>query len=308
MHFINTLNKISAFVAVATALQIQSNNPAFQNAGRQGCISAASNDVGASVVINNCTTETTSEHNENWDFTPFSSGVNSTPRSLKIFGDKCLDVTNGINTDGTKLQIWTCVDGNTNQQWISVTDFTFQWAGTNKCIDLTDGNINPGTRLQLWTCDSSNSNQQWSALDLVTTEPPPPPSPPVLLLANGGPPHIAGLCLAASSDTDGASVGLAVWDDPTRTFPDGNITWVLPVPGATGQIKTFDGTKCLDVRDGDSTNGNSLQIWSCIEGNDNQLWNMDLDGSFGKLISWAGRNKCVNVRNGYFVPGNEVCF
>lgn len=34
-----------------------------------------------------------------------------------IFGNKCLDVTNGLTVDGTKLQIWTCTSGNTNQQF-----------------------------------------------------------------------------------------------------------------------------------------------------------------------------------------------
>ncbi|KAJ7689083.1 hypothetical protein B0H14DRAFT_3532941 [Mycena olivaceomarginata] len=45
--------------------------------------------------------------------------------------------------------------------WISVTDGTFQWAGTNKYIDLTDGKITDGNVLQIHTCDSKNTNQQW---------------------------------------------------------------------------------------------------------------------------------------------------
>jgi hypothetical protein len=74
---------------------------------------------------------------------------------------ECIDVTGGVNADGTKLQIWTCTEGNTNQQWISVSDFTFQWSGTNKCIDLSDGKITDGNQLQIWTCDDRNANQQW---------------------------------------------------------------------------------------------------------------------------------------------------
>jgi hypothetical protein len=70
-------------------------------------------------------------------------------------------VKDGVNADGTKLQIWSCVQGSKNQQWISLTDSTFQWSGTNKCIDLSDGKITDGNVLQLWTCDSNNSNQKW---------------------------------------------------------------------------------------------------------------------------------------------------
>ena len=49
---------------------------------------------------------------------------------------QCLDVTNGVNEDGTKLQIWTCIAGNTNQMWNANADGTYTWAGTNKYDDL----------------------------------------------------------------------------------------------------------------------------------------------------------------------------
>ncbi|KAJ7493560.1 ricin B lectin domain-containing protein [Mycena latifolia] len=128
------------------------------NAGIQGCISAADNEDGSPLVIHDCNTEDTA--NQDWQLS-FFTRQNAGPQSITVFGDKCIDVTGGVNADGTKLQIWTCTAGNTNQQWISVTDFTLQWAGTDKCIDLTDGKITDGTPLQIWTCDSSNANQKW---------------------------------------------------------------------------------------------------------------------------------------------------
>ncbi|KAJ6578665.1 ricin B lectin domain-containing protein, partial [Mycena vulgaris] len=129
------------------------------NAGFQGCISAADNEDGASVSIHDCSTGEAA--NKNWTVS-FYEGQNAVgPQQLKVFGNKCLDVTSGTNTDGVALQIWTCSAGNTNQQWISLPDQTFQWAGTNKCIDLRDGKIADGTELQIWTCDSKNNNQQW---------------------------------------------------------------------------------------------------------------------------------------------------
>jgi hypothetical protein len=70
-------------------------------------------------------------------------------------------VKDGVNADGTKLQIWSCVENSKNQQWISVTDGTFQWSGTNKCTDPTDGKITDGNVLQIYTCDSKNANQKW---------------------------------------------------------------------------------------------------------------------------------------------------
>ncbi|KAH8827045.1 hypothetical protein DL96DRAFT_1229413, partial [Flagelloscypha sp. PMI_526] len=35
-------------------------------------------------------------------------------------GNLCLDVTNGSNTNGAKLQVWTCFPENTNQRWSHV--------------------------------------------------------------------------------------------------------------------------------------------------------------------------------------------
>ena len=79
---------------------------------------------------------------------------------------QCLDVKDGVNADGTKLQLWSCVDGNTNQLWIPVGPGLgiYEWVGTNKCIDLTDGITTNGNPIQIWTCDTNlvNDNQKWA--------------------------------------------------------------------------------------------------------------------------------------------------
>jgi hypothetical protein len=62
--------------------------------------------LGASVTIQKCT----ADDNQRWDF-------DGTDGVLKIFGNKCLDVPNGDDKDGTRLQIRTCGNGDTNQQW-----------------------------------------------------------------------------------------------------------------------------------------------------------------------------------------------
>jgi len=36
---------------------------------------------------------------------------------VQVFGNKCLDVTDGVNADGVKMQIWSCWGQNPNQQW-----------------------------------------------------------------------------------------------------------------------------------------------------------------------------------------------
>lgn len=102
------------------------------------CLAAASNTDGAQVVIQTCT----GAANQKWVFTG---------GSVRVFGDKCLDVTEGINQDGTKLQIWTCTaTGSINQSWYyNKWDNNLSWTGRGKCVDLTDGNQADGNRVSL---------------------------------------------------------------------------------------------------------------------------------------------------------------
>lgn len=73
---------------------------------------------------------------------------------------QCINVQDGVNTDGTKLQIDACVEGNKNQEWVFVNS-TLQWSSTDKCIEPTDGNITDGNTVEINTCDSHNPNQKW---------------------------------------------------------------------------------------------------------------------------------------------------
>ncbi|KAJ6465702.1 ricin B lectin domain-containing protein, partial [Mycena sanguinolenta] len=124
------------------------------------CIGAAENADGQPLIIHNCETESAS--NIDWDLSFFTGTQSAGPQQIVLFEDKCIDVTNGVNADGTRLQIWTCATDSTNQQWISLSDSTFQWSGTNKCIDLTNGAITDGNVLQIWTCTTADANQQWT--------------------------------------------------------------------------------------------------------------------------------------------------
>ncbi|KAF7369744.1 hypothetical protein MVEN_00306100 [Mycena venus] len=294
-----------AFVGLslsAAAVQIQSGNAAFYNAGIQGCITVADNADGEPLIIHNCNAESLA--NQDWVvtfFTPQKIPQNFGPQQLQIFGDKCIDVTGGVNADGTKLQIWTCAEGNKNQQWVSVTDTTFQWAGTNKCIDLTNGGIADGNVLQIWTCDGINSNQWWKGEpnpDAVATA-----EINIRRLVDG---EWQAFCIAAVSDTDGAEVTLApcTESDLHTTFPNGNITWTVPVAPLTGQIKTF-GNKCLDVPNGSTANGVKLQLWTCTEGNVNQLFRTN-DGSAQIVWSAKGIQKCIDLTDGNSTIGNSI--
>ncbi|KAJ7258100.1 ricin B lectin domain-containing protein [Mycena haematopus] len=297
----STVFAVVCLALSVTAVQIQSTNSAFFNAGIQGCIAVANNTDGEPLIIHNCNTEPLP--NQDWQVIFWypqeeeGSAENAGPEQITVFGDKCIDVPNGVNENGVKLQIWTCAAGNTNQQWISVTDSTFQWNGTDKCIDLTDGSITDENVLQLWTCDSANTNQKWIGA-------PNPDTDDVAYLMGGNISAGAGpYCIAAASDTDGAEVALVACfnSEFPALFPNGNITWSVPVQPLKGPIKTFN-NKCLDVPNASTANGVKLQIWTCIEGNTNQLFS--LPNLF--QIEWNGEGKCLDLTNGNSTSGNPI--
>jgi hypothetical protein len=80
---------------------------------------------------------------------------------LVVYGNKCLDLTNGNQANGNHLQIWDCVSGNSNQEWL-LQGNVLRWAHGNKCMDLTDGSTANGNPIQVWDCFTGNRNQQWT--------------------------------------------------------------------------------------------------------------------------------------------------
>ncbi|KAJ7358468.1 ricin B lectin domain-containing protein [Mycena albidolilacea] len=282
------------FSISAAAVQIQSFNPSFSAAGIQGCIAVEENAAGEPLIIHDCNTEPDLA-NQDWSVS-FYTRQPAGPQQIKVFGDKCIDVTGGVNADGTKLQIWDCADGNTNQLWTSFNDNSLQWSGTDKCIDLSDGSITDGNVLQIWTCASGSQNQGWiGEKNPDTTE------VNNLVASNIG---FDGFCIAAASNTDGAAVALAGCENANfhDTFPNGNITWIVPVPPLSGPIKTFD-NKCIDVPNGSNVNGVKLQIWTCAEGNTNQLFKPH--EGFSQL-EWVGSGKCLDLTDGNFTNGTLI--
>ncbi|KAJ2918133.1 hypothetical protein MD484_g2246, partial [Candolleomyces efflorescens] len=114
------------------------------------CLTASANNDGAAVILQTCT----GSASQKWTFTG---------GTIRAFGNKCLDVKDGVNQDGTKLQVWTCSADNANQQWYySKWDNTVTWTGKGKCIDVVEGSQADGTLIQVWGCYNKNPNQVWS--------------------------------------------------------------------------------------------------------------------------------------------------
>jgi peptidyl-Lys metalloendopeptidase len=100
---------------------------------------------------------------ENTPVRQCDSGVSDSHGANMIgFGNNCLDVSGGGMANGTKVQMWQCQAGNTNQQWI-LQNGNIVWAAhTNKCLDVSGGGTTNGTQVLIWDCQTGNQNQRWS--------------------------------------------------------------------------------------------------------------------------------------------------
>ncbi|KAJ6550031.1 ricin B lectin domain-containing protein [Mycena capillaripes] len=250
---------------------------------------ASANADGAPLVIELCGP---SPPNQQW-----SGNFNSPAQPLRVFSDKCIDVPGGINADGQPLQVWSCVQGNTNQMWTTLQGGLFQWSGTNKCIDLTNGNTAPGTVLQLFTCvpNLSQPNQRWRSIGTSSGR------ELVELTVFGG-----AFCLTSASGADGAAIATSICSEYTQTLPDGNVVWDVPTTGNSGIITGFG--KCLDVQGGIDADGTLLQLFTCVPGNTNQQFIMLSGGQIQWAGTTGGTGKCLDVRNGQQLGGTIQIF
>jgi uncharacterized membrane protein len=75
-----------------------------------------------------------------------------------VGSNRCLDVPNSSQTDGTFLQIYDC-SGGAGQQWTSTSGGTLTVYG-NKCLDVPHQATSAGTKVEIWSCNGG-ANQQW---------------------------------------------------------------------------------------------------------------------------------------------------
>ena len=116
------------------------------------------------------------------DYQHFGSGLSTGSTGTSVFPDwfgprggsithssgKCVDVDEGDNSEGTKVQLWTC-DGSTTAQRFFITNDTGDGSAifyptstnntTNMCLDLAMDDITKN--LQLWSCQNNNTAQRW---------------------------------------------------------------------------------------------------------------------------------------------------
>ncbi|MFE9192879.1 ricin-type beta-trefoil lectin domain protein [Micromonospora sp. NPDC007208] len=88
--------------------------------------------------------------------TPPPGGGTSVLRG--VGSNRCLDVPNGDETNGTLPVIWDC-HAAANQQWTRTGAGELRTAG-GKCLDVYDNRTANGTAVEVWDCNGQ-ANQQW---------------------------------------------------------------------------------------------------------------------------------------------------
>jgi glucosylceramidase len=84
-----------------------------------------------------------------------------TDGSLKVLGNKCLDVVGNGTSDGIAVQIWDCTGGAAQKWTYNSANQTLTNPQANKCLDAKDNTSADGTPLQVWTCTAA-ANQKWT--------------------------------------------------------------------------------------------------------------------------------------------------
>ncbi|WP_223146352.1 RICIN domain-containing protein [Streptomyces apricus] len=80
---------------------------------------------------------------------------------------KCMDVTDGVNADGTPVQQWDCT--RTNGMYWKVTGGIPAPVPTSvvsriggRCLDVAGGSTTAGARIQIYHCTVPNAAQAWT--------------------------------------------------------------------------------------------------------------------------------------------------
>ncbi|KAJ7211645.1 carbohydrate-binding module family 13 protein [Mycena pura] len=131
---------------------------------------------------------------------------------------------------------------------------------TSKCMGIVGGVYANGTQVDIFDCNESAS-QSWE-IDGGTL-----PGPTSISSATTG---TDTYCLDAGVPADYADgVQMKIW----KCF-DGlaQQTWNKM---ESGQIQLANTNFCLDLTNGDLTNRNVLQLWTCTAGDTNQIWKID---------------------------------
>ena len=163
---------------------------------------------------------------------------------------KCLDDAGNSSANGTKIQIWSCIAGDSAQHWTVVQDQTLRIHG--KCLSVAGSSTAAHSKVVLETC-SGAASQQWREATAAQLFNP-----------------VSALCLTdpGGSTTNGTQVEINTCIGAVAQ------KWTLPAGPVVSQIPG----KCMDDAGNSTTYGNPIDLQPC-SGGAAQNWTAKPDGT-----------------------------
>eukprot|EP00931_Biecheleriopsis_adriatica_P052851 TRINITY_DN30821_c0_g1_i2.p1 TRINITY_DN30821_c0_g1~~TRINITY_DN30821_c0_g1_i2.p1 ORF type:complete len:898 (+),score=116.40 TRINITY_DN30821_c0_g1_i2:338-2695(+) len=215
----------------------------------------------------------------------------------------CMDVKDHGNYNGCPVQLWDCIDTDSDQTFLFSTSETeggkIHWSGhRGKCVDVKDHRTDEGTPIQIWECMHGDSDQRFSsasACDMQAADAEKRPlssAPSRQIRWSNHPNH----CLSVlDADPHGGSpVQLEACCAAERQqfqFSEHGLVRFAPKPNL-----------CLDVRHFFDADGTMLQLWKCLEGSRGQLF----DFRDNRLKWTLHPDKCVDVKDHHTAEGTQM--
>jgi hypothetical protein len=170
--------------------------------------------------------------------------------SLSTLG-RCLDITGGGTTAGTKVELWDC-NGGTNQKWVQQTNGSLLNPQSGLCLDDPGASSTDGIQLQIYICNGTSA--QTFSVD------------------GGGMVDGPGAqCLDVYGDDTGSNG--SVVDLYTCQSYAIDQHWYHNTNGSLEALG-----RCLDITNGGVTAGTKVELWDC-NGGTNQKWVQQTNGS-----------------------------
>lgn len=200
----------------------------------------------------------------------------------------CLDAANDGSANGTKVQLWTCLN-DASQNWTIQPDGTIRINGACLTPQGTGSILPNGAKLQLWHC-FGGASQKWHQPTGGNT------------LVNGA----GGRCMDDPNSSTTKGTQLQIWSCNGGQQQ----TWPLPVaqapppPPATGPVYSVlrqadTQVPCLQDPGGSGASGTAVQLWTCFQ-NTTQSWTPQSNGTI------KNNGLCLDTSGGRTANGTQV--
>jgi hypothetical protein len=197
----------------------------------------------------------------------------------------CMDDGGGTAPGQTKMHLWTCDTGNSNQHFVyDPTTKQIRNPAKNMCVDDGGGVNNGQTQYHLWTCDPNNKNQQFDY------------NPYTKMFSNPNK-HNGAMCIDDGGAYAAGATKIHSWlchsANPNQKFEAVRIDGPVgaKIPGLMMLQNPFKQNLCMDDGGGTKPAQTNVHLWTCDKTSLNQQFVYD---PVLKQLKNPNKNLCVD--------------